>query len=58
MSPWRPYLYLRLLYYLSAEVVSLQVSTIWVLGRGALSSSLPRLLDNLAYTIYTYLKHP
>ena len=58
MSPQRPYLYLRLLYYLSAKVTFLQVSTIQAVGRRALSSNFPYLLDNLAYTIYTYLKHP
>ena len=58
MSLWRPYLYLRLLRYLSAEAVSLQVSTIQVSDERASSSSLPRHLDDLACTIHTYLKHP
>ena len=58
MSPWRPYLYLRLLRHLSARAAFLQVSTIRALDGRASSSSLPRHLDDLAYTIYTCLKHP
>ena len=57
MSPWRPYLYLRLFRHLSAKVAFLQVSTIQALGRRALSSSLLCYLDDLTYTIHTYLKY-
>src|SRR6266567_6266974 len=58
MSPWKPHSYLRLLRHLSAEVAFLQVSTIRAAGGRALSSNLPRHLDDLACTIHTCLKHP